>query len=138
MPVSYADLSDAFSFVSSGGFGENEAFLDTQSGKIYWHSEHGGLEEELPEDIDDEKYIAIPNGKELGLGKPLALEFARQILPDHYNDVRQIFSRRGAYGRFKDFLVRVRALQRWYDFSNAAEEAALRDWCRENEIELVD
>lgn len=90
MAVSYLDLSDAFAFVNSGGFGENQAFLDTQSGKIYWHSEHGGLEEELPEDIDDAKYIAIPNGKELDLGKPLALEFARQILPDHYGDVCRI------------------------------------------------
>lgn len=138
MPISYSDLSDAFFFVGAGGFGENRAFLDTQSGKIYWQSEHGGLEEELPEDIDDEKYLAIPDRRELGLGKPLVLEFARQILPDHYDDICRIFSRSGAYGRFKDFLERKRALDRWYEFSNAAEEAALREWCRENSIELID
>jgi hypothetical protein len=36
MPVSFSDLQLAFEFVSSGGMGENEAYLDRQSGKIYW------------------------------------------------------------------------------------------------------
>jgi len=26
--------------------------------------------------------------------------------------------------------------QRWYDFSNKSEEAALREWCAENGIDL--
>jgi hypothetical protein len=29
------------------------------------------------------------------------LDFARQFLPGDFDDVRQIFSRRGAYARFK-------------------------------------
>ena len=37
MAVSFSDLNLAFEFVSSGGMGENEAYLDPQSGKIYWH-----------------------------------------------------------------------------------------------------
>jgi hypothetical protein len=41
MPVSFSDLQLAFEFVSSGGMGENEAYLDRKSGKIYWHSEFG-------------------------------------------------------------------------------------------------
>jgi hypothetical protein len=28
---------------------ENEAYLDRQSGKIYWHSEFGDNDEELPD-----------------------------------------------------------------------------------------
>jgi hypothetical protein len=35
MPVSFSDLQLACEFVSSGGMGENEAYLDRQSGKIY-------------------------------------------------------------------------------------------------------
>jgi hypothetical protein len=77
MPVSFSDLQLAFEFVSSGGMGENEAYLDRQSGKIYWHSEFGDNDEELPDDIDNEKYIAIPDKRELDLGKPLVLDFAR-------------------------------------------------------------
>jgi hypothetical protein len=53
MVVSFSDLQLAFEFVSSGGMGENEAYLDRQSGKIYWHSEVGDNDEELPDDIDD-------------------------------------------------------------------------------------
>jgi hypothetical protein len=116
--------------------GENEAYLDRQSGKIYWHSEFGENGEELPDDIDNEKYIAIPDRRELDLGKPLVLDFAREFLRDDYDEVRHIFSRRGAYRRYKDLLVRRGALERWYDFSNKAEEAALREWCAENGIDL--
>ena len=136
MPVSFLDLLLAFEFVNSGGMGENQAYLDRQSGKIYWHSEFGDNDEELPDDIDDKKYILIPDKRELDLGKPLVLDFAREFLPDDYDEVRRIFSRRGAYRRYKDLLVRRGALDLWYDFSNKAEEAALREWCMENGIDL--
>src|SRR6516165_7471790 len=118
MPVSFSDLQLAFEFVSSGGMGENEAYLDRQSDKIYWHSECDDNNEELPDDIDDEKYIAIPDKRELDLGKPLVLDFAREFLPDDYDEVRYIFSRRGAYRRFKDLLVGRGAIGQWYDLSN--------------------
>ena len=135
MPVSFSDLRLAFEFVSGGGMGENEAYLDRQSGKIYWHSVLGDNDEKLPDDLDDEKYLPIPDKKELDLGKALVFAFAREFLPDDYDEVRQIFDRKGAYRRFKNFLVRRGALGRWYDFSNKAEEAALREWCAANGID---
>lgn len=140
MPVKFEDLQLAFLFVSSGGPGENQAVLDTQSGHLYWHSEIGDNfeEDELPENLDDERYIELPHKNELNLGKPLVLDFVRQFLPDDYDEVRDIFRRRGAYGRFKAMLVRRGALDRWHDFSAKAEEAALRAWCADNAIELVD
>ncbi len=140
MPISYSDLEFAFFFVSSGGLGENRSILDTQSGRLYYHSEVADNmeEDEFPDDIDDEKYMEIPHRNELGLGKPLVLDFVREFLPDDYDDVRGIFSRKGAYGRFKALLVRRGALDRWHDFSNKAEQAALRQWCSDNGIEFVD
>jgi hypothetical protein len=92
MPVSFSDLQLAFEFVSSGDMGENEAYLDRQSGKIYWHSEFGDNDEELLSDIDDEKYISIPDKRELHLGRSLVLDFAREFLPVDYDEVRHIFS----------------------------------------------
>jgi hypothetical protein len=53
MAVSFSDLGLAFEFVSSGGMGENEAYIDRQSGKIYWHSEFGDNDEELPNDSEE-------------------------------------------------------------------------------------
>lgn len=140
MSIRLADLELAFEFVSFGAPGENQALLDTQSGRLYYHSEVGDNmeEDEFPDDIDDERYIEIPHRNELALGKRLVLEFVRQFLPDDYDDVRHIFSRRGAYGQFKALLERRRALERWYDFSNKAEEEALRQWCSDNGIELAD
>ncbi|MGO8914427.1 MAG: hypothetical protein ACLQJR_00800 [Stellaceae bacterium] len=139
MAISFADLELAFFYVSSGGIGENQGVLDRQSGKIYCRSEIAGdLEEEWPDDVDDEKYIEIPHKTELNLGKALVFDFVREFMPADYDEVRRIFSRRGAYGRFKAFLARRRALDRWYDFSANAEEAALRAWCADNAIELSD
>lgn len=138
MTISFGELQDAFLFASFGARGENEAYLDRELGKIYFRSAYGDNEEELPDDIDDEKFIVIPHKNELDLGTRLVFAFVREFLPDDYDEVRRIFSRRGAYGRFKDMLVRCRALDRWHDFSNKAEEAALRQWCAQNEIELSD
>ena len=56
------------------------------------------MNDELPDDIeDDEKYLKIPNKRELGPGKPLALEFAREFLRGDFDEVRDIFGRRKAY-----------------------------------------
>src|SRR6516164_10838568 len=122
MPVSFSDVQLAFEFVSSGGMGENEAYLDRQSGKIYWHSEFDDNDQELPDDMDDEKYISIPHKTELDLGKPLVMDFAREFLPDDYDEVCHIFSRKGAYRRYKDLMGRRGTLERWYAFYNNAEE----------------
>jgi hypothetical protein len=140
MPISLRELQDAFMFVSFGAPGENEAYLDTELGKIYYHSEIAGdlEEEELPNDLDDEKYIEIPHKKELDLGTPLVFDFVRQFLPDDYDEAARIFSRRGAYGRYKDLRARRGVLERWYEFENKAEEAALREWCADNGLELSD
>jgi hypothetical protein len=139
MPVSFKDIQGAFEFVSAGGLGEHQAFLCKQSGKVYWHSELSDDSDELPDDIDDsEKYLQIPDKRELELGKSLVLDFARQFLPDDFDEVRQIFSRRGAYARFKDLLGRRGALDQWYDFEAKAEERALRMWCDLNSIVVGD
>jgi hypothetical protein len=140
MSTSFADLQFAFEFVNFGGLGENRAVLDRQTGRVYYHSEVGDNveEDEIPDDLDDERHIEIPHKSELNLGKALVLDFVRQFLPGDYDDVRDIFRRKGAYGRFKVLLVRRGSLDRWHDFSAKAEEAALREWCADNEIELVD
>jgi uncharacterized protein UPF0158 len=140
MPVSFAHLDLAFMFVSASAEGENQRFVDRQSGKFYFDSDVADVEEDekLPPDIEDEKYVEIPHRNELGLGKPLVLDFVDQFLPDDYDEVRQIFSRRGAYARFKALLARRNALQQWYDFSAKAEKEALLEWGEESGIELSD
>jgi hypothetical protein len=128
--------------MGSSAYGEHHAYLCRESGKIYWHSEFSDLEElndELPEDIEDEdKYIQLPSKRELDLGVPLVMDFVRQVLPRDFDDVSDMFDRRGAYGQFKQLLTRRRALEQWYDFEQQATERALREWCELNSIVLAD
>jgi hypothetical protein len=143
MTASFREISDAFEFAGMDySLGEHQAFLCRRTGKIYYHAEFSDLEQlndELPDDIDDEeKYIAIPNKRELGLGKPLALDFAREFLPNDFDEVRYIFGKRGAYPKFRALLARRNAVDRWYDFESKATERALRNWCDINSITVVD
>ena len=93
----------------------------------------------LPDDIDDTgKFLQLPDKKELDLGKSLALAFTREFIPSDFDDVRQFFSRRGAYARFKALLDQRGALAEWYAFEAKAEERALREWCALNSIEVSD
>jgi len=141
MPASFQEILLAFEFVGSG-VGVHEAFLCRRTGKIYWRSELSDLDEmndELPDDVeDDEKYVAIPDRRELGLGKKLVLDFAREFLPNDFDEIRYMFSKRGAYQKFRAWLTRRHTLERWYDFESNATEQALREWCELNSIEVAD
>ena len=139
MAVSFQKLSEAFLFVDVDGAG-NTAYVSRETGEIYWESSLIDTDEEkLPDDIeDDEKYLTVPNRRALDLGKPLVLAFARQFLPENFDDVRDIFDRRGAYRKFHSLLRHRNAMDRWYKFENEATDQALRHWCEVNGLELVD
>jgi hypothetical protein len=143
MPVSFQQILDALEFASmGGGLVEHEAVLCRQTGNICWRSEffdEPRLDNELPDDIDDDdKYVAIPDKRELGLGKPLVLDFAREFLPNDFDKVRYMFSKRGAYPKFRALLAQRNAVDRWHDFESKATERALREWCELNSIAVAD
>jgi len=134
MPIAWDDILLAFEFVSAGE-SDNSAYLCRETGAVFWRSEFGDNLDELPDDIDDgEKYVALPNLRDLDLGRRLVMRFAREQFADHIDKVAEIFSRRGAYRRFKDLLEREEALDKWWAFEQAAKEKALREWCAENGV----
>ena len=134
--VAYTDLLDAFEWVSAKADLENAAFICRRTGATYFTSSAMDLGEEIPSDIDDGNlYIAVPPKTDLTLGRELAIGFAAEHLPDSYDEVIGYFRQRGAYGRFKELLERKDSLVAWYEYEAQAIERALRDWCRENEIE---
>jgi hypothetical protein len=141
MPVTLSDLLKGFLWADTrGGGAECGAYICRQTGKIYYYTDYdsGEFQEPLPDDIDDrEKYLPIPDKYELDLGKPLVLDFAQEALPEDFDDVQDIFSRRGAYANFKALIARRGVIDRWHAFENKATEQALRDWCALHEIEIV-
>jgi hypothetical protein len=94
--------------------------------------------DEIDEDVYPDTSISIPHKNELGMGHELVFEFVHNHMPDDYDEVRQIFRRRGAYGKFKNLLASRGLLQIWYDFENQQEKQALQQWCKDSGLEVSD
>lgn len=137
--VALDDLEITLMFVSSASMLDDAAWVCRATGEVLWHSDEVDEFGPVPEDIDDEdRYITIPDKRDLGLGKPLALEFARAHLPECFEQVRDIFSHRGAYARFKDLLNHYESLDAWHQWEQEKTQQALREWCADNGIKLAD
>lgn len=136
----FSDIEDAMMFVSSSGYGENSAILEKSTGKIYYQSACGDLDEfeEFKDEYDPDIHIAIPHKNNLDLGNNLVFEFVEKLMPDEYERVHKIFRGRGAYSRYKEFLDSKGILQEWYDFENQREQSALILWCEKNEIDITE
>ena len=134
---SFSDISDAFLWVSSAMYGMNSAMLHKDTGKIFYHSEMGDIDE-IIEDDDPiwEQFIYVPHKNDLDLGKELVFEFVNKHLPQKYDIVWNIFRSGGAYGRYKTLLDQNGLLQTWYDYENNRTEHEIRKWCQRNKIEL--
>jgi hypothetical protein len=136
--IPYSDIETAFFFVGSEQRFMNGALLDTATGKIYYRSGMGDSDE-IPEDVrESDSVVEIPHQKDLELGINLVFVFAESLAPEDSDQVRYIFRRKGAYSRYKAFLESKGLLQKWYDFENEAQEKAIRAWCKDHQIELVD
>ena len=136
--MKYSDIEDAFMFVSMSPPHEHYAYLNKETGETYYVSTLGDSDE-LPDDLDEsEKYIDIPHKNDLDLGRKLVFNFISAILPGDLEEVRGIFRCKGAYARFKDLLESKEQLEVWFEYEKKATEEALRDWCKENNITLVD
>ena len=137
MPIKFSDIEDAFFFVSMGEMYMKSAFLCKKTGQLFYISDAGDSDE-LPEDIDDDpdKYIDIPHKNELDLGKSLVLEFSAMHLSDNFEQVNSFFHKKGAYSKFKNLLEVKGLLDKWYAFEEEEQNKALREWCKDNDINI--
>jgi hypothetical protein len=137
--IAYDEISSAFEFVSSAPPAEHNAYISLDTGKIHWISELAFAEDERPDDLDEsDRYLAVPHKNDLDLGKNLALRFAAQEMPGSYERVRTIFGRKGAYRQFKQLLETNGLLEKWYRSEADAQDKALREWCAENGIQIIE
>ena len=134
--MKYPDVENAYMFVSMSPPDEHYAYLNKETGETYYVSTLGDSDE-LPDDLEEnEKYISIPHKNDLNLGRDLVFDFISANLPAEYEQVRRMFSKKGAYARLKELLEAKGQLEAWYEFENKATEEALRGWCKENDIRL--
>ena len=134
--ATFDEIHDAFLFVNSDRYGMNRAVLCQDNGEIYYHSEDGVFDELDEDEFDCDNFVVIPHKNDLDLGQSLVFEFVEQQMPNDFDRVQEIFSNSRAYRRFKDLLEHRDLLEKWYDFESHREVEALREWCRENAIEL--
>ncbi|ABM03367.1 conserved hypothetical protein [Psychromonas ingrahamii 37] len=134
MQVDLNDIELAIEFVSSAYSFDNAAYLNSETGVIYYSGD--AVDEELPDDIDKvSKYISIPSKRDLELGKPLVLSFVSKEMPDEIDNVYSMFRSHGAYSKFKSLLQSLEYVEKWYSYENAAVKNAITEWCKENSIE---
>ena len=120
-----------------------EAFVRTDAdGIVYVPNSMFADTEEIDAAYDPMKegsWIAFPDASELRLGHRMALRFAREFLSEEQCErVVAIFSRRGAFRRFKDFLDECGKLQDWYAYEELTVLEALKQWLKDNDIDYVD
>lgn len=136
--VRFGELLEAFEFVGFSAEFEHSAYIDPDSGSIFCVSSEIEMED-VPDDLETaDRYIAVPHKNDLNLGRDLALSFVDETISHEYDTVAGFFRKKGAYGRFKDFLDTRDLLERWYAFEAQETEKALRAWCRANDITIVD
>lgn len=125
--INIDDIQLGVEFASSD-YGDNEAFLNIENGEIHFV---GDVVDEIPPSdlYENEKYVQLPSKVDLDLGKRLAINFIVTALPGKLDETYLIFSRKGAYSRFKSMLVSAEKLENWYAYEDAESKKAILDWC---------
>ena len=136
--MKFSDLEYAFEFINVGDPYEHEVYVSRSTGQTYFRSDMAGVDE-LPEDVlENDDYVEIPNKYDFDLGKDLVWQFVDRQIPGLKNKVREIFSRRGAYARYKAFLEDLDLLDAWYRFENERTREVLLEWCKDKGIPIDD
>ena len=136
--MKYADLEFEFNSVSSGDPYDHTVYVSRSTGQTYFRSDMADVDE-LPDDVEEnDDYVEIPHKHDLDLGKKLVWEFVDLQIPGLKNKVQGIFSRRGAYSRYKAFMADLELLDAWFRFENERTREALLEWCRDEGIPVDD
>jgi hypothetical protein len=132
--VDLDDLENAMILVSDSSEGA-QAWVHRPTGTVYIKSDLVD-DDEPPEDLGTtDDYIEVPHQRDLDLGNAMAFAFAEAEMPQHYDRVREIFRKKGAYANFSRLLDASNARDKWHKFQEEQTRQALSAWCRENGLE---
>lgn len=132
------ELEFAFDMQCGSAFGEEtHCYISKVTGDIVHDAEALSGEPCPVEDIDEHPdYVHLPDKYDLDLGQRLVWRFVDIEIPGLEQKVREIFSRRGAYRRWKDFLDQNYLLDKWHTFENESTREALLDWCKSEGVPI--
>jgi hypothetical protein len=134
--VKYNDLEFAFDYLNSGDPYEKSVYVSRSTGQTFFRSDMADIDE-LPDDVEEnDDYVEIPNRYDLDLGKKLVWDFVDRQIPGLKNKVQRIFSRRGAYSRYKAFLADLELLDAWHRFEGERTKEVLLEWCKDEGVPI--
>lgn len=117
----------------------SEAWVSLETGHVHIRSDLVGELEPLPDDIGEEgHYIPVPGQHTLELGRALVIDFVQRHMPSDEDEVRQIFRRAGAYGRFSALVDKRGLRDRWHAFREQRTLDAMRAWCEQYGLNLAE
>ncbi|CAA6677049.1 MULTISPECIES: UPF0158 family protein [unclassified Lentimonas] len=118
---------------------DTHCYISKVTGELVYSAEAATGQPCPVEDIEEHPdYIHLPDKHDLDLGQRLVWRFVGIEIPGLEQKVRKIFSRRGAYRRWKDFLDRNYLLDKWHTFENESKREALVDWCKAHGVPIED
>jgi len=136
-------LVDEAYYQNSGVYADVYTILNRHTGETLCN--HGDLDlteiddaENRGIDVHGPDWVAVPKQDDLRLGRYVAIDFAAEYLPDDLDRVYDYFSSRGAFRRFKDLVGLRDKMDEWHAYEASRTQAALREWCADNDIELED
>ena len=138
MQLKFSDVELAFEYMSSSGPDMCSAVICKKTGRIFCASEMYDSDEDFPDEPTEDDFFFVPHKSDLDLGTHLVHRFANEVAPHLTAEIRDTFSRPGAYARFKQLLRRHGLLDGWYNFEADAERKAILEWCHDNGLQLSD
>jgi hypothetical protein len=136
--VDATDLLWTYEYANAAPEYDTAGYVSLKTGKTYITSQVIDEDEtDNPADLEtSDEYLALPDKRELGLGRDLVFDFTSEFMEEEWETVRNYFSRSGAYRRFKDLLIDKGKLDDWHAFEEQRTRQALSEWCAAQGLEL--
>ncbi len=137
--VRWTEMLDAFMEADLLGPAECAAYVDRRTGQVIYPPSEGNDGDDAPDDLEtSDRYVGVPHRFDLDLGSALVHDFVRRELPEVQAQVEQILPRKGGFGRFRQLLRERGAAAAWDRFEAEATKRALKEWCEDFGLQLVD
>ncbi|MBC8061848.1 MAG: hypothetical protein H7Y18_14445 [Clostridiaceae bacterium] len=91
-------------------------------------------------DIEEnwENYISLPSRFDIN-EYDIMVEFCDSLDNDRIsNQLLNALNGKGAFRKFKDTASRLNVEKKWYDYKDEALRKIAMDWCKDNDIEIID